>query len=186
MITEIKFYSDSIEVSGSMGTKQFEYDTDLSESMTDKDRVCIDGDYIIYRRWDFGDYLKLNVITGEVVELPQPQFVNTSKRVDVVVDSSCWGITFLYEEQMNDFNRVIDYLNRVSKEDGYDDLFIGLLRRLNINVEKDTPGYSALRRIEMHISRYVMYQIIYDTACDILGVESIDLFSEWLEDGRRY
>lgn len=176
MITEIKFYSDSFDVSGSMGTKHFMNDTDLG---IDMDEICIDGDYIIYRHRLFGNYLKLNVITEEVVELPQPQYIK-SKRVEVVVNSHRWGITFLYEDQMNDFNRVIDYLNRVSKEDGDVDLFFSLLRRLNINVEKGTPGYNALMSVQIHDMR----QIIYDTACDILGVESIDLFTESLE-GRR-
>ena len=182
MITEIKFYSDSIEVSGSMGTKQFKNDGYLGIS-TDVNEICIDGDYIIYRHRLSGNYFKLNVITEEVVELPQPQYIE-SKRVEVVVNSYRWGITFLYEDQMNDFNRVIDYLNKVSKEDGDDDLFISLLRRLNVNVEKDTPGYYVIDSMEQYIDTYYMFQMIYDTACEILNVESVDLFTEYIE-GRR-
>lgn len=111
-----------------MGTKHFMNDTDLG---IDMEEICIDGDYIIYRHRLSGNYFKLNIITEEVVELPQSQYIK-SKRVEVIVNSYSWGITFLYENQINNFNRVIDYLNRVSKEDGDDDLFISLLRRLNI------------------------------------------------------
>ena len=182
MITEIKFYSDFIEVSGSMGTKRFKNDTDLGIDV--EDDICIDGDYIIYSHRLFGNYLKLNVITEEIVELPQPQYVK-SKRVEVVVNSHKWGVTFLYEDQMNDFNRVIDFLNAVSKEDKDDNLFICLLRRLNINIEKDSPGYIALDSMRQYITdMYDEYQLFYDTACDILNVESIDLFTEYRE-GRR-
>lgn len=182
MITEIKFYSDFIEVSGSMGTKRFKNDADLGISA--KDDICIDGDCIIYWHRLFGGYLKLNVITEEIIELPQPQYVK-SKRVEVVVNSNKWGVTFLYEDQMNDYNRVIDYLDTISKEDEDDDLFICLLRRLNVNIEKGSPGYIALDSMRQYITdMYDEYQLIYDTACDILNVESIDLFTEYRE-GRR-
>lgn len=70
----------------------------------------------IYRHRLFGNYFKLNVITEEVIELLQSQYIKF-KRTGVVINSHFWGITFLYEDQMNDFNRVIDYLNRVSEED---------------------------------------------------------------------
>lgn len=145
------------------------------------EEICIDGDYIIYRHRLFGNYFILNVITEEVIELPQPQYIK-SKRVEVVVNSHRWGVTFLYEDQINDFNRVIDYLNRVSKEDGDVDLFFSLLRRLNINIEKDTPAYNALRPMQGH--GYSAHQRLYDIACEILDVEYIDLFAEYLE-GRR-
>lgn len=183
MITEIKFYSDSIEVKGTMGTKCFKNDTDRGISMDEF--LCIDGDCIIYQHRLFGDYLKLNVITGETVELPQPQYIN-SKRVEVVVDSCRWGVTFLYEDQITDFNRVIYYLNAISREDKDEDLFICVLRRLNVNIEKDTPGYNALNSMKQYITDvYDRYQLIYDTACEILGVESIDLFTEYREGRRR-